>query len=256
MVVAVGWLAGINALLGLFNLLPAFPLDGGRILRAALWHRWRDRLRATAMAARIGRGAGFVLIGVGAIEFLAGGGLLSGVWLAVIGWFIAVAAQQQPELIRRQQHARELTVSEAMTRDPVVVPASASVAEAIERFVLPNRLPSFPVADADGRLVGLASVQRMAELPRHSWANTPVTAWAVTRSDFVACSPDDRLEEIARRLHSAPDRRAIVVEGGRVIGILTPSDVTRAISRTEPSDYASPASSGGRGMAWGPAGQT
>ncbi len=94
-VATVAWLAGINALLGAFNLLPAFPLDGGRILRAILWRRWSDRDRATAVSARIGRMVGFVLIAAGAIELLAGGGLLNGVWLALIGWFLAVASRQQ-----------------------------------------------------------------------------------------------------------------------------------------------------------------
>ena len=198
MVASAGWLAGINLLLGSFNLLPAFPLDGGRILRAALWRHWRDRLRATAVAAKIGRAGGFVLIAVGAVEFLAGGGALGGIWLALIGSFISVAAEQPPDLPAHHSRVTDLTVADAMSREPLVVAAGATVAEVIERYVLPSRFSSFPVVDADGRMVGLATVRRMAELARERWATTSVRAAAAPRSEIVQCSPQDRLAELRR----------------------------------------------------------
>jgi CBS domain-containing protein len=256
-VASVGWLAGINVLLGLFNLLPAFPLDGGRILRAALWRHWRDRMRAAAVAARIGRAGGFALIAVGAVEFLAGGGALGGIWLALIGWFISVAAQQQPELLKQHSPVADLTAADAMSREPVVVAAGAAVAEVIELYVIPSGLSSFPVLDADGRLVGLANVRRMAELARESWATTSIVAATAPRSEIVECSPQDRLAVLAPRLERSPDRRAIVLDGTRVVGILTPSDVARAVSRAELLGQPSAAwpRAGGRdaraGAAWG-----
>lgn len=261
MVAAVGWLAGINLLLGLFNLLPAFPLDGGRILRAALWHRWRDRARATTVAAKVGRIAGFGLIAVGALEFLAGGGALNGIWLALIGWFVTTAAQQQARFSNGDEPtaAVELTVAEAMSRDPVIVPLSATVAEVIERYVLPTRFSSFPVVDADGRLVGLATVRRMTQFPRASWATTPIGRAVAPWSVLVECSAQDRLADVAVRLDRSPDRRAVVVEGGRVIGILTASDIARATGRAQSHGQAGGSRAAGRGpragSAWGSAPQ-
>lgn len=262
MVATVGWLAGINALLGVFNLLPAFPLDGGRILRAALWRHWRDRARATAVAAKIGRFAGFALIAVGAIEFLAGGGALNGIWLALIGWFVTVAAQQQAQLSSRpggaeSLTAEELTVADAMSPEPIVVPVNTTVADVIERYVLPTRFSAFPVVDADGRLVGLATVRRMAELPRDTWATTPISAAAAPGSELIECTAHDRLSDVAVRLNTSSDRRAIVVGGAQLVGIMTPSDVARALSRGGSAGRASPAAArvlGGEpraGSAWG-----
>ena len=241
MVAAVVWLAGINVLLALFNLLPAFPLDGGRILRALLWRHWQDRLRATAVAAKVGRAGGFALIAVGAAQFLAGGGALSGIWLALIGWFITVAARQQPELLRQGYAVAELTAADAISGEPLVVPASATAAEVIERYVIPSRFSAFPVVEGDGRLVGLATVRRIAELGRERWATTPIMAAAAPRPQIVECSPQDRLTDVAARLESSPDRRAIVLDGARVVGILTPSDLARAVTRGEPLGQSSAA---------------
>jgi Zn-dependent protease len=126
LVASLAWLAGINALLAVFNLLPAFPLDGGRILRAMLWRRWDDRLRATAVAARVGTVGGYLLIALGVLEFLTGAGGIGGIWLALIGWFITVAARQQHEQVRRHSSFGTLRVRDAMTTEPVVVPGEST----------------------------------------------------------------------------------------------------------------------------------
>ena len=244
LVAAVAWLAGINALLGVFNLLPAFPLDGGRVLRAFLWRRWRDRLRATAAAAWAGKVVGYGLVGLGALELLAGGAL-GGVWLGMIGWFVATAAGQQGEQASRSARFGGLRVADAMTPDPVVVPATATVAEVVERCVRPGRFSSYPVGES-GRIVGLATVDRIGRVPREAWPDTAVTAVAAPPAEMVVCRPDEPLVEAAVRLRASADRRAIVVDGGRLVGILTPSDVERALSHARLLGQRPPAGEGQR----------
>jgi CBS domain-containing protein len=266
LVSSLGWLAGINALLAVFNLLPAFPLDGGRILRAVLWRRWDDRLRATTVAARVGTAGGFLLIAVGILEFLTAGGGIGGIWLALIGWFITVAARQQQEQVKRHSHLGVLRVRDAMTTDPVVVPATTTVAEAIERYVRTSRFSSFPIGTPDGRIVGLTTVQRMAWLPSESRSSAPVTAGAATPGQIAWCRPDDPLFAVAARMHSSPDRRVLVVDDGRLVGILSPSDVARALRHAElfgkaADEKGAPGSARGRpgagpGVTWGPASQS
>ena len=239
LVAAVAWLAAMNAVLGVFNLLPAFPLDGGRVLRAALWRHWDDRARATGVAASTGRIVGYGLMAAGAVELLAGG-TLGGVWLGLIGWFVATAAGQQSARVGERARLQGLTVADAMSTSPVVVPAAASVAEVVDRYVRGGRFSAFPVGDAFGHIVGLTSYERMAGVPRDAWSDTPVAAASATPAEMVACTPDEDLGRAASRLQQSRDRRAVVVDGGRLVGILTLSDVGRAVRRASLVGWADP----------------
>ena len=228
LVAAVAWLAVINAMLGVFNLLPAFPLDGGRVLRAFLWRHWRDRLRATAAAATAGKVVGYGLIGLGAVELLAGGAL-GGIWLAMIGWFVTSAAGQQGRRVSERGLYGALRVADAMTSRPTVVPATATVADVVDRCVRPGRFSSYPVGES-GRIVGLATVERIGRVPRDAWPYTVITAAAARPAEMVVCRPDEPLVDVAARVRDSIDRRAIVVDEGRLVGILTPSDIDRALT--------------------------
>jgi Zn-dependent protease/CBS domain-containing protein len=243
---ALGWLGWINGILGVFNLTPAFPLDGGRVLRSLLWRHYGDKRRATDAAARVGRGFGYGFIGVGSIGFLATGAGLGGLWLAAIGWFLLSAGREEANMARwstagsivlRSNTVESgpplagIRVRDAMTPDPLTVPAWVTLDQLLAEGVYRRQLSSFPVVDAAGTFVGLVTLARIRPLPvdRRIW--TTAGQIAVPAADCLTCAPDDDLAAVVPRMAASPDRRAVVLERGRVVGIVSPSDVGRTAAR-------------------------
>lgn len=167
LVVAVaGWLAGINLLLGVFNLVPGAPLDGGRILRAFLWRRRGDRTRAAISAAHAGRVVGYGLIGLGLLEFLIGASL-GGLWLVFIGWFILSAARAEEAHIVARHVLAGVRVGDVMSRSPQVAPGWITVDEFVDRYLLGNRHSAYPVEGLDGRIHGLLTLAQLRVVQPH-----------------------------------------------------------------------------------------
>ncbi|HEY8769547.1 MAG TPA: site-2 protease family protein, partial [Thermoleophilaceae bacterium] len=160
-----GYLASINALVLVFNLIPGFPLDGGRIARAIVWWRTGDRNRATLFAARLGRGFAFLMIGVGGYILLRGGDAVFGIWLAFIGIFLSQAARGAEVESAIGSRIDGLKVSDVMDAEPVAVPEDLPLDRAENEFFLRYGWPWFPVVDARGRLVGLLSHEAVTSLP-------------------------------------------------------------------------------------------
>jgi CBS domain-containing protein len=228
---ALVWLAGINLLLAVFNILPAAPLDGGRLLRAALW-KWRgDRLWATIAAARAGRALGLVLVGLGLWELLALGSY-AGLWLALIGWFILGAAQAEEQQARLTGSLAGVRVQDVMTPDPDTAPAGIPVSEFVESHLLRRRHTSFPLLDTEGRPIGLVTAARVKALPRDRWAQTSLSAVACPMAEVPIAAPEEPLSELLPRLDGPTGGRALVLDRGRLVGIVSPLDVTRAIERS------------------------
>src|SRR5229473_6070912 len=152
------WLGYINILLGVFNLLPAFPLDGGRILQSLIWLRSGDRLRATSIAARIGRAFAFLFIAYGLITVFISISNIGGIWFVFLGWFLlsAARAEEAGGLIR--QALSGISVAEVMTPDPVQAPDDTSVEDALHGYILASRHSTFPTHDAGGQLSGLLTL--------------------------------------------------------------------------------------------------
>lgn len=223
------WLAAINLLLGLFNLLPGAPLDGGRVLRAFLWRRHGDSVRAGIGAAHAGRVVAFILIGLGLAEFVAGG-LVGGVWLAFIGWFIFAASREEESRISTQQIFAGVRVADAMTARPHTAPGWITVDDFIQRYVLGDRHSAYPVADQSGTIVGLVTLRQLRDVAPARRASISVAEIALPLHAVPTATPQEPLTALLERMAPAgPRSRALVVEGGQVVGIVTPTDVARLI---------------------------
>jgi Zn-dependent protease len=174
-----GYLTTINVLVLLFNLIPGFPLDGGRIARAIVWKITGDRNRATRFAGLLGRGFGWLLI-LGGVALLAtGSDWVTGIWFAFIGFFLAQAARSAVEQANFSDRIGDLRVSDVMDAEPVAIPESATLDQAESDFFLRYGWPWFPVIDRSGRLTGVVSheaVLSVAEQARHGRAVASVMA--------------------------------------------------------------------------------
>jgi Zn-dependent protease/CBS domain-containing protein len=225
------WLAGINLLLALFNVLPGAPLDGGRLLRAALW-KWRgDRQWASLTAARAGRVLGLLLIGIALVQFV----LLRDVtalWLALIGWFILGAAGQEEHQATLRDALADVRVGEVMSAHPETLPGEVTVAEFVQERLFRHRHSSFPVVD-HGRLHGLLTLTRVKAVSADRWADTLIRDVTTPMREVPLSTPDEPVAQLLPRLQDSAEHRALVLDGGVLVGIVTLTDVARAVaSRT------------------------
>jgi Zn-dependent protease/CBS domain-containing protein len=228
----VGWLSVVNVMLAVFNLVPAAPLDGGRVLRALLWRRHGDRVRAAVTAARAGRrfGAGLVMVGIALVVFT---GQLGGIWFALIGWFISSAASVEEQQTRLRHSLQDVLVAHVMSRDPVTVPVGLSIGALLDDYLLRHRFSAFPVVDAWGRPRGLITLNRVKAVPPERRATTAVETVACSFEDVPHAAPSDRLVDVLPAMARSGEGRALVLDGDRVVGIVSATDVARAMELAE-----------------------
>jgi Zn-dependent protease/CBS domain-containing protein len=222
------WLAGINILLAVFNVLPGAPLDGGRLLRAALWKRRGDRQWAALTAARAGRVLGLALIGIGLLQLVLLRDLTA-LWLALIGWFVLGAAGQEEQQAILREALTGVRVRDVMSTDPDTVPAGTTVAEFVQERLFRHRHSSFPVTD-QGALRGLLTLSRVKAVPPEAWAGTPVEAVAAPMSEVPVAAPAQPLADVLPRMQAAAEHRALVLDDGVLVGIVTLTDVARSVA--------------------------
>jgi Zn-dependent protease/CBS domain-containing protein len=221
------WLGSINIVLLVFNLLPALPLDGGRVLRSLLWYAKGDFASATHLAAIIGRGFGYLFVAIG-VFMLIFYSPVSGIWLAFVGWFLLQAAGAEDRYVAVQQALGGLRVRDVMTREPVTTPPDLTLAEFVDQIVWTRRHTTYPVTE-DGTALGLLPFRRVAEVPRPEWSARRVRDCMIPRADVPIVAEDDELVEAAGELSESPVNRALVLDGDRLVGLLSVTDVARAL---------------------------
>jgi Zn-dependent protease/predicted transcriptional regulator len=219
--VHLGWL---NLLLVGFNLVPAFPLDGGRVLRSALWKLKSDLRWATRVTTGIGSGFGLVLVFLGVLRMVSAGDLVGGLWMLLIGLFLRNAAQ----IAYRQLMVRRTLEGEPVRRfmhtDPVVVSRALSVSELVDGYIYRHHHKLFPVVD-NGRLLGCVSIRAVKELPREEWPRQSVSAIMESCTPDNTIGPDTDAVEALSRMSRTGQSRLMVVEEGRLLGIVTLKDL-------------------------------
>jgi Zn-dependent protease/CBS domain-containing protein len=226
-VAALAWLGAINVLLAVFNVIPAAPLDGGRLLRALLWQITKDRFKSEAWSARAGQVFGWVLVVVAAYLVLARREY-NWIWFALLGWFLISAATAENQQAALQSRLRTVSVRQIMTADPVTVPASATVAQFLNDYLPTCRHSAFPVV-ADGQTVGLVTLHRINQVPAGERGQTTLGDAACPLSEVARATPDEPVSSVLPRLSACSEGRALVFAGGQLVGIVSPSDMSRAL---------------------------
>ena len=221
------WLAFVNAMLGAFNLLPGFPLDGGRVLRAGLW-RWLNSLgEATRIASAFGQGLGTLMIVVGVFLFFAGGGF-NGLWMAFIGWFLIQAAQSGYQQVLVRQLLADVKVGDVMTREVDRVPADCTLEEVVHEHVMMRSHPAYPVFD-DGRLMGLISLQDIRHVPREQRYHVTAREVVPALSETQTIAPEVEVWEALGRMLTSNQGRLLVLDDGNMVGIISRTDILRVM---------------------------
>ena len=224
-----GYLAWVNLVLAAFNLVPGFPLDGGRLLRAGLWKTTGSLGRATRIASAAGQGVGWLLV-AGGVAWLLAGDLAGGIWFAFIGWFLVQAARSSYQELQLQQLLRGVEAEEVMAADLRRIPPELSLQDAVDDYFMRYAHSAFPVEE-QGRTIGLLTLRGVRRVPREQWPTRRVRDHMVPLGDQVVVAPEARMDDVVGKLQDGEAGRVLVVQGGEVVGIITPSDLTRWLRR-------------------------
>jgi Zn-dependent protease len=220
------YLGMINIVLAVFNLLPGFPMDGGRVLRSLIWKVTGDLRKATRIASRVGQGFAFFLIFAGIVQILRGD--LSGFWLVFVGWFLHSAAVRGYQQVMVESLLKGVSARELMTKDFHAVPSTLIVQDLVDVYILRQKERVFLVQD-EGILKGIVCLEDVKKIPREDWANMTVADVMTPRDKLEAVSLDSDGSDILNSLTSKDIHQVPVMDGENVKGIICRTDILRFI---------------------------
>jgi CBS domain-containing protein len=223
------WLAYINLALGLFNLVPAFPLDGGRLLSSIFWWRTGSRSRGLHQAVRVGRFFAYGMIGIGLLELFLGS-VLNGVWLAFLGWFLLSAAASEDAGATARELLRRVPVSAAMSAPVITVPDWMTVERFLASEAPRHTFTTYPVHDESGRISGVVRLRELIDRRQPGWAERRLSDFAHPLSEIAIANPNEDLAGLLDRVGAQLDRRVLVFSGDQLVGIVSPADLARLVA--------------------------
>ncbi|MBA2679001.1 MAG: site-2 protease family protein [Ktedonobacteraceae bacterium] len=219
------YLAVSNLLLGAFNLIPGFPLDGGRVLRSIIWKMTGSFQKATRIASYAGQGCGYIFIIIGIVRFFTGD-FFDGLWVVFIGWFLLSAAQTVNVEAIMQSTLKGVLVAKVMDPQPATVPANISLQKLVDEHFLPQRLRAAPVVQGE-YLSGLVTLSDLARVERERWSITPVGHVMRLLEQIYVASPDQELHEVIHEMGTRNINQVPIVQDGRLVGILSRESIVR-----------------------------
>jgi Zn-dependent protease/predicted transcriptional regulator len=223
------WLALVNVALALFNLIPAFPLDGGRLLSSWFWWRSGSRRRGVHSAVRIARVFAYLMIAFGVFELFTGS-VLNGVWIAFVGWFLLSAGSSEEVGSAVRGLLSHVPVSAAMTSPVVTVPDWLTVEQFLESIAPQHPFTTYPVRDPSGNLTGIVRLGDLMRMPPQSRASERLKDRARPIGEVPTARPDEDLAALIQRVGTALDQRVLVFDNGQLVGIMSPVDVARLLA--------------------------
>jgi Zn-dependent protease/predicted transcriptional regulator len=223
------WLAAVNVILGLFNLVPAFPLDGGRLLSSILWWRSGSRRRGVHNAVRVGRVFAFLMIAAGVLELFFGE-VVNGLWLAFLGWFLLSAGASEEAGSTVRSALRSVPVSAAMTSPVVTLPDWVTVDTFLDSVAPNHSFTTYPVHEASGKLTGVVRLSDLVRMPASERAARHLSDVARPIAEVPVTTPREDLSALIQRIGGALEQRVLVFENGQLVGILSPADVARVLA--------------------------
>jgi Zn-dependent protease len=246
------WLALLNLALALFNMVPAFPLDGGRLLSSIFWWRTGSRRQGVHLAVRVGRVFALLMIAGGAVELFFGS-VVNGVWIAFIGWFLLTAGGAEEAATTTRSLIRSLPVSAAMTSPVVTVPDWVTIEQFVTSLVHQYRFGTYPLHNPAGELTGVARLPDLLVAARTGSGQKRLRDVARPIDQVPRAAPGEDLERVLERLGPGLQQRVLVFDGERLVGILSPSDVMRLVAARRAEADQRPGSGDGPGAPAGPA---